>query len=142
MIPSFKPGILSSNIIRAAGGGGGSDVTPNAVDWFEASSTGCETSTNTQTISGISTSINLSVSWIFQGGDQSGIFSYSKNGGANVTISSNPTTISVSNSDTLNFTLASSVFGLSNDGRTITVTNTSDNNTVLDTFDISFFCDP
>jgi hypothetical protein len=58
MIPSFKPGIMSSNQIRAAGGG--VDVTPNAVDWNDVVSSVSAT-TNTVTITGINTAINLSV---------------------------------------------------------------------------------
>ena len=128
MIPSFKPGILSSNRIRAAGGG--ADVTPNAVNWNDVVSAVSAT-TNTVTITGINTAINLSISGYSFGGFKV----YINNN--EFTIDDDPYTVSVSNNDEVYF-----VFSTSTGEETtisITVTNASDGNTVLDTFTMTAF---
>jgi len=126
MIPSFKPGILSSNRIRAVAS---ADVTPNAVNWNDVSAPGG--STNTVTITGINTAINLSISWTGYG---VGAFNVYKNDSeTSLADEGSPYTLSVSNNDEIYF-YASSVEVAS---ISVTVTNASDGDTVLDTFTIN-----
>ena len=127
MIPSFKPGILSSNRIRAVAS---ADVTPNAVNWNDVSAPGG--STNTVTITGINTAINLSISWTGYPG--SGPFQVYKNDSPiDLPGEGSPYTLSVSNNDEIYFFATSvEVSSIS-----VTVTNASDGGTVLDTFTIN-----
>lgn len=131
MIPSFKPGIMSSNRIRAAGGG--ADVTPNAVDWNDDVSSVSST-TNTVTITGINTAINLSISYTGYG---TGVFSAYKNDTEFDLTNDNPYTLSVSNNDEVYFVYSGS--GGEESTVSVTVTNASDGNTVLDTFTMTAF---
>lgn len=105
------------------------DVTPNAVNWTDVSGTGGGT-TNTQTISGINTTITLSINWTYSGVKT---ISYSKNGGAFVDLYSgtggSSATVSVSNNDTI----AWKVIG-NGIAATFTIRNNSDSNVTLDTF--------
>ena len=136
MIPSFKHGIIASSRPRVVAGGG-ADVTPNAVDWNNVSGGfGPPLYTNTVTITGISTAINLTISW---SGNDTGPFSISINGGTFVSLEDeggSPRTFSISNNDTIRFS-ASIIAGV----KTIsaTVTNSSDGNAVLDTFTMTVF---
>jgi hypothetical protein len=132
MIPSFKPGILSSNRIRAVAS---ADVTPNAVNWNDVAAPGG--STNTVTITGINTAINLSISWtgypgfggfdVYKNDSQISLAEVSQNEGS-------PYTLSVSNNDEIYFSAFSpaTVASIS-----VTVTNASDGDTVLDTFTLN-----
>lgn len=135
MIPSFKHGIIASSRPRVAAGGG-ADVTPNAVDWNDVSGGyGFPLSTNTVTITGISTAINLTISW---SGNESGDFGISINGGSFVSLEDeggSPQTLSISNNDTIRFQTS----GVGNKVIPVTVTNASDANTVLDTFTMTYF---
>ena len=126
MIPSFKHGIIASSRPRVAVGGG-ADVTPNAVDWNSVAAPGG--STNTVTITGINTAINLSISYT---GYVSGTFSVYKNGTEFDLTNNNPYTLSVSNNDQIYFYAFSGFLTMIS----ITVTNASDGNTVLDTLQI------
>ena len=129
MIPSFKPGIMSSNQIRAAGGG--ADVTPNAVNWNDASGA-CNCSTNEQTITGINTAINLVISWsasislnnflLYINATEFDLFNNYES----------PATFSISNNDTISFYTSGT--GCSPVNNSVTITNASDGNAVLDTF--------
>jgi hypothetical protein len=130
MIPSFKPGIMSSNQIRAAGGG--VDVTPNAVDWNDVVSSVSAT-TNTVTITGINTAINLSIS--HTGSNGVGAFSVYKNGTEFSLNDDNPLPLSVSNNDEVYFSYSPA----EETTVSLTVTNASDGNTVLDTFTMTAF---
>jgi len=136
MIPSFKPGIMSSNQIRAAGGG--SDVTPNAVNWNDVSGGyGFPLYTNTVTITGINTAINLVITW---SGNTVGTFGIYINGGSYVSLEDelggSPVTLSISNNDTIRFGA-----GIISGSKVIsvTVTNSSDGNAVLDTFTMTVY---
>jgi len=124
MIPSFKPGILSSNRIRAVAS---ADVTPNAVNWNNVAAPGG--STNTQTITGINTAINLTISYT---GYSVGTFNVYKNDSEISLTEDNPFTLSVSNNDEIYFY----AFSIEVTSISVTVTNASDGNTVLDTFTI------
>ena len=115
--------------------GGGSDVTPNAVNWNDVSAPGG--STNTVTITGINTAINLSISWtgypgfggfdVYKNDSQISLAEVSQNEGS-------PYTLSVSNNDEIYFSAFSpaTVASIS-----VTVTNASDGDTVLDTFTLN-----
>lgn len=135
MIPSFKPGILSSNKIRASAGP--ADVTPNAVDWsddttvFWTSGTIVGTFDGAKTISGINTAINIYYECIYCG--DGGQIYYKKNGGSWIAVSALEN-ISVSNNDTIDW-------GYSGGPETLIqfqVKNASDSNAVLDSF-VSFY---
>jgi hypothetical protein len=111
--------------------GGGSDVTPNAVNWNDVSAPGG--STNTVTITGINTAINLSISWTGYPG--TGAFDVYKNDSPiSLPGEGSPYTLSVSNNDEIYFYAFSSgdLASIS-----VTVRNASDGNTVLDTFTIN-----
>lgn len=113
---------------KKSSGGGGGDVTPNAVDWDDVAAPGG--STNTVTITGINTAINLSISYTGYG---VGAFDVYKNGTGFSLTGDNPYTLSVSNNDQIYFYAASAeVQSIS-----VTVTNASDGDTVLDTFTIN-----
>jgi hypothetical protein len=96
MIPSFKPGILSSNKIRAVGGGDVS-CTTNFTEYVSYYSTFLETTQ--QTISGIDTTITLRYEQLLNDG---GNIFYVKNGGSEVQLLPDDT-FTVVNGDTLFF---------------------------------------
>ena len=137
MIPSFKHGIIASSRPRVAAGGGGGDVTPDAVNWNDVSGGyGFLLYTNTVTVTGISTAINLTISW---SGNEIGSFGISINGGSLIDLEAeggSPRTFSISNNDTIRFG-ASIIAGIK--VITVTVTNASDGNAVLDTFTMTVF---
>lgn len=111
-------------------GGGGGDVTPNAVDWNDVAAPGG--STNTVTITGINTAIDLSISWTGYPG--TGAFDVYKNDSqTSLTDTGSPFTLSVSNNDEIYFYAAS----VTEQSISVTVTNASDGDTVLDTFTIN-----
>lgn len=121
------------------------DVTPNAVNWgngigFDSSST------DNKTITGINTAINLRFDYSGNVGGSDGAFYYSKNNGSSWTLIDNSITtstessslVSMSNNETLIFkfdqtTITTVVLSVS-------VVNTSDGNTVLDTFTLQTDC--
>jgi hypothetical protein len=110
--------------------GGGSDVTPNAVNWTNVAAPGG--STNTVTITGINTAINLSISWTGYPG--TGAFDVYKNDSPiSLPNENSPYTLSVSNNDEIYF----SAFSAEVASISVTVTNASDGDTVLDTFTIN-----
>ena len=92
---AYKIGILA----KKATGGGGSDVTPDAVSWGgQIFNGGPIATTATKTITGINTSINLYYACVYCG--DGGNIEYSKNSGA-WTLISELSNISISNNDTL-----------------------------------------
>jgi hypothetical protein len=105
------------------------------VNWTDASGVGTA-DTNTQTISGINTQINLRVSC---SGGALANYQYSLNGGNWTALYfSEDETITVSNGDTLRFSGTAAYGGTS----TFTVVNQSDGNATLDTFVISLAAVP
>ena len=123
------PSQHASRVARAAAGGGGGDVTPNAVNWNDVAAPGG--STNTVTITGINTAINLSISFT---GYEIGAFNVYKNDSeTSLADEGSPFTLSVSNNDQIYFYAG----GASVASISVTVTNTSDGDTVLDTFTIN-----
>ena len=110
----------------------GGDVTPDAVDWTDAFGNAEDwVSTEYETVSGINTTISLSVSWVVTTGSFS--LRYRIGVGAFVNLTTNPQTITVSNNDQILFQLLS-VDPFTESRADITVTNASDSNTILDTF--------
>jgi hypothetical protein len=110
--------------------GGGTDVTPDAIDWEDAFSTGGSTSTSA-TISGIDTTITLSVSWSTVSATPENY--YQLNGGLTVFMDTNPFTFPVVNGDVILFTLVANGGPSEAD---FTVSNASDGNVILDTFNL------
>lgn len=103
------------------------DVTPNAVNWDNVVASGAAM-TNTVTITGINTAIDLSIS--YTGYNGVGAFSVYKNGTQFDLTGYNPTTLSVSNNDQVYFYYSPP----DANAVSVTVSNASDGNTVLDTF--------
>lgn len=103
------------------------DVTPDAVDWNDVVSA-LSATTNTVTITGINTAIDLSIS--YTGHNGAGAFSVYKNDTEFDLTGDNPTTLSVSNNDQVYFFYSPSTPSTVS----VTVSNASDGNTVLDTF--------
>lgn len=135
MIPSFRPGIISSNRIRAAGGG--VDVTPNAINWADVN-TEFTAITTMQQITGISQNITLTVSWTGQ--ETGGGFYYNinstntYNSSSEIALTSSPTSITISNGQYLGFRLVTVSVQRT---RAVTVTNSSDGNAAIDTFTLT-----
>lgn len=130
IIPSHSHGVIASGRLRPVSAGGG-DVTPNSIDWgvpYWDGST--ESLVNNQTITGISSTINLywECSYCGDGGD----IYYSKNSGA-WTLISEFTNVSVSNNDTLRWKLNAPP----GSAKDIFIKNASDSNALLDT--INFY---
>jgi hypothetical protein len=121
---------LAKSICVSAKKGSAVDVTPNAVNWTDVAAPGG--STNTVTITGINTAINLSIS--FTGYPGVGGFNVYKNDSeTSLANEGSPFTLSVSNNDQIYFYAG----GASVASISVTVTNTSDGDTVLDTFTIN-----
>ena len=125
---------LAKSICVSAKKGSAADVTPNAVDWNNVSGGyGLGLYTNTVTITGIDTAINLVITWSGNdGGDfviviNGTIFSLEASGGS-------PRTFSISNNDTIRFGAG----GAASKTISVTVTNASNGNAVLDTFIIGY----
>lgn len=105
----------------------GGGVTPDAVNWPDVSGTTVG-STGYQTITGITSPISLKITWT-----GAGTLIYLING--SVSAITNGGSLTVNNSDTLAFNVSSGT----NVTGTVTVTNSSDSNTVLDTFTYDIF---
>lgn len=148
MIPSFKHGIIASSRPKVVAGGGGSDVTPNAVSWDNTFYDGIEPLiyVAVKQITGINQTITLSVSYsqttvylyylvsdtdgptpVYSVGDFTG-FTQILSGGQ----------FTVTNNKYVHFAVGPSptytgFVGLNS----ATVTNVTDSNTVLSTFGYS-----
>jgi len=121
--------LVISNVTAGAfsGGGGGSSVTPATIEWTDISASGgvpTTGSTNTQTISGITSAVVFQVNWT-----GTATLSYVQNSGAPVSITSGGT-LTVSNGDTLAFVASDSTAG-TNTG-IITVINNTDSGATID----------
>jgi hypothetical protein len=132
IIPSSSFASFSS-VKKPVAGGGGSDVTPNAVNWNDSTSVSPYT-TNTQTITGISTSINIQISWFLEGPISTTQFKmYVNDIETDLYAGGTPQNVIWSNNDVIYFTCVGSAGDMS-----VTIINTSDNNTVLDTIYILY----
>jgi hypothetical protein len=107
------------------------DVTPNAVNWNNISSGGSNASTNTQTISGINTTITLRVTYT-RDDEAYTLITYVNGTSVGGAQAPSNYTFTVSNGDTVYF----QAVGGETDDSSATVTNVSDGNAVLDTFGI------
>jgi len=128
MIPSLKPGIMSSNRIRAAGGGG--DVTPNAVDWTFYGGGNPAVSAMLQ-ITGITVPITLRVNYTadINAFDQRYSVQSTASFGVGTPVNDNDT-LTISNGQYLGFSSQSSGGARSTFW---TITNVSDGNALIDT---------
>lgn len=115
------------------------DVTPDPIDWTEGSYIDDVAYTTQETITGINTTINLTIEY-YDDVIENSIFRFKQNNQAWSTISTNPpasattTTITVANNDTLQFSYSTlAATGILN----VTVKNASDGNTTLDTFQLT-----
>lgn len=109
-----------------AASGAMTDVTPNAVNWTDQTASGSgtqTTTTNTQTITGINAPIVLTLTYT-----NTATWSYIKNGGTPTTFASGAT-LSVSVNDTLAFRCSNGSTVTS----VLTIVNTTDSSTTLDT---------
>lgn len=107
------------------------DATPAAVNWNNIDTANASINTNTQTITGINTTITLS--WTGTEDDDGGTVSAIVNGSsAGSTSTPGSFTFTVQNNDTLYFRHVTS--GGSVNVGSATVRNVSDSNTVLDTY--------
>ena len=158
MIPSFKPGIMSSNRIRAAAG---ADVTPNAVNWGNMTyiSVNDAVEFREQQITGINQQITIRIKTTSSSADfiyyrvantasslgdgnvtDIGTFYYYADGLADGFYFDTPQcvnttgfTLNVSNNQYVGFGVA---YGRTTP-ITIQIVNTSDGNAVLDTFTLT-----
>lgn len=126
---------VTGRVALAKNGVAAADVTPNAVDWNNVSGGfGLPLYTNTVTITGIDTAINLVITWSGNDGGDFGItingtyFGLEASGGS-------PRTFSISNNNTIRFGAG----GAASKTISVTVTNASNGNAVLDTFIITYF---
>lgn len=130
-------GVLSARLVKSAitagsfaVSGGSADYTPDAVDWTNISATSSSpavATTITQTISGITASIEIKPTYT-----GSGSLYYSVNSGTFTSIASG-SSFFVSSGDTI----AWRVSATSTTSGTVTVTNVTDSNTTLNTFTYS-----
>ena len=135
---TIRRGLLSAagNASGGSGGGGGgtSDVTPDAINFNNISVADSFEITNPQTITGIDTPITLEVS-VTETGANYLIEAYE---GVSTLLGSTNSpgsfTFTVNNGDEISFDITGTT-GQQSTG-TVTITNVTDNNTVLDTFTI------
>ena len=124
-----------TQLIGFGSGGGGTDATPNAIDFNDISDVGLDpaASTNTVTISGIDTTITLRLTLTDPMSGFRLVYIY-RNGGF-VGSGSSGTTIDVAmtNGQTLSYTFFNAQDNSTWTG-TATVSNLSDGGAVLDTF--------
>ena len=133
----FFGGFLRANIHPASAGG--ADVTPNAVDWLDPVSFALPVTTTNETITGISTAITFRMDVTLNDGLD---IYYSKNSGSWTLITAGGTgtnlaTVSISNNDTLQFKADNAQFSFVS--ATVEVYNTSDSNTLIDSFTFQYF---
>ena len=135
------PSQHASRVARAAG----SDNTPAAVNWLTLNSGG--TRFSTQQITSISSSITVELTvsagtspgtrlWFKKDTTVPSYTTSSPSAYGFTQIAAYPTSITVNNNEYLSFGMASAVARGSSG--TIAVTNTSDSNTVLDTFTLQW----
>jgi hypothetical protein len=129
------PSQHASRVARAAAGGGGGDVTPNAVNWANTSGDLIAQTTMLQ-ITGITSSITLRVAYSGNNINQK----YSKQSTASFgtgTAIANNGTFTISNNQYLGFSCESPYPYFNTDS--FTITNVSDADVVLDTFQLTTY---
>jgi hypothetical protein len=131
------PSQHASRVARAAAGGGGGGVTPNAVNWANVTG-GQPTQTAMLQITGITSTITLRVAYSKDsnaGNDQQYSVQSSASFGTGTFIANNGT-FTISNNQYLGFSSDSLLFFGTT---TFTITNVSDGDAVIDTFEITAF---
>lgn len=132
-----RPKASISTVFGVGGWSGGDDVTPNAVNWTDITGEGVGT-TNTQTISGINTSIILRVEYTGNTSITGNLANVSVNGTEyqmDSDLENNGFYIfTVNNGDSIFFRFIS-FFGIITP-QTVTIKNSSDSNSILDTFTV------
>jgi hypothetical protein len=124
------PSQHASRVARAAAGGGGGDVTPNAVNWANASG-GQVTQTAMLQITGITSTITLRVVYTGTGSFRKYSVESTASFGTGTVIASNGT-FTISNNQYLGFSMTAT--GIRAQTTNFTITNVSDADAVLDTF--------
>jgi hypothetical protein len=154
IIPSSTHGVIASSRPRVVVAGGGGDVTPNAVNWADVSYSedNLSGSKSSQQITGINQTITLRVNYTSAQGANKVELYYLKSVSAdgppffwteilpeNYTKILDGATFTVTNDEYVNFTVyyGASWVPPSSADATVTVTNVTDSNTVLDTFVIT-----
>ena len=126
------------SIFGTTGWAGSSGVTPSPTpNWANIDNPALQSAMTTMIqITGITQNITISISWTSTGG---GAFLQYSNGSSSIfnnnavtNLTTSPTSITVAPNNYLGFNLGY-IVGTSPVSRTITITNVSDNNTVLDT---------
>lgn len=119
----------------ASGGGGGTDATPNAIDFNDISDAGITASafTNVVTISGIDTTITVRLTVTSAMSGQRPVYVYRDGGWVSTTTSGTTVDVTMTNNQTLQYGFANSQNSTTWSG-TATVTNESDAGAVLDSF--------
>jgi hypothetical protein len=152
IIPSSTHGVIASSRPRVVAAGG--DVTPNAVNWADVSYSedNLSGSKSSQQITGINQTITLRVNYTSAQGANKVELYYLKSVSAdgppffwtesvpeNYTKILDGATFTVTNDEYVNFTVyyGASWVPPSSADATVTVTNVTDSNTVLDTFVIT-----
>ena len=135
MIPSFKHGIIASSRPRVVAAG--SDVTPNAVNWANTTG-GNPTQTAMLQITGITSTITLRVAYSkpFNAGNNQEYSVQSTASFGTGTFIANNGTFTISNNQYLGFS-SNSLLDFAT--TTFTITNVSDGDAVIDTFQITAF---
>jgi len=130
IIPSSSMGVFASSKPKIVVSGGGGDVTPNAIDWTDNADSTLQipTGNGPQTISGISTAINLYYACVYCG--DGGSMEYKKNAGAWTSISA-LSTVSVSNGDTLDWRYVPGSYS-GGESIVIEIRNASDGDAIVD----------
>ena len=131
------PSQHASRVARAvAGGGGGGDVTPNAVNWANVVGNEVCQSSMLQ-ITGINTTITLRLTYTGLGYDRRYSVQSTANFGTGTAIASNGT-FTISNGQYLGFQNQVQYDDVNN-VTSYTLTNVSDGNAVIDTFSLTTF---
>ena len=153
IIPSSSMGVFASSKPKIViSGGGGSDATPDAVNWANVGfvAEGNFWAYSTRQITGISTPITLSVSWT---GDMTIFYRLVGNSAPSIG-SGDVSTIATPTSLSMTSTANGATFEVSNNqyvtftgeqgsiliGRTVFVRNVSDSNNTLDNFNVDYCC--
>jgi hypothetical protein len=128
------PSQHASRVARAAAGGGGG-VTPNAVNWANVTG-GAVTETAMLQITGITSTITLQVAYSGNNINQKYSVQSTASFGTGTAIANNGT-FTISNNQYLGFSCQSPYPYFNTD--TFTITNVSDGDAVLDTFQLTTF---
>lgn len=125
-------GITASSIVISSTG-----VTPDPVDWVDQTGTSGTLTSNTQTITGITSDITIKLIIVANDTGDPNNLQYSKNGGLYTTYS---TPFTMSNNDTLQLR-GINIIGAPGTGLFIDVVNETDSDTSLDIWSATYTYD-